>query len=183
MTRFSLLCLAGVHYWGVIFHENNPGKAGEVRDMVSVLPIFLMVVVSFCREIKNERDNMYCVAFLGELKKGSCSKYRDTAGQERYHSLAPMYYRGASAAVVVYDITHASSFERAKKWVAELRQNVANPALVIALVGNKVDLADQRTLAEADAREYAAEAGLLYFESSAKENINVIELFDTVADK
>ena len=41
----------------------------------------------------------------------------DTAGQERYHSLAPMYYRGAAAAIVVFDITHPASFERAKKWV------------------------------------------------------------------
>merc|ERR1712137_20550 len=39
----------------------------------------------------------------------------DTAGQERYHSLAPMYYRGAQAAIVVYDITNADSFDRAKK--------------------------------------------------------------------
>ncbi len=39
----------------------------------------------------------------------------DTAGQERYHSLAPMYYRGAAAAIVVFDITHPASFERAKK--------------------------------------------------------------------
>lgn len=95
-----------------------------------------------------------------------------------------MYYRGASAAVVVYDITHPSSFERAKKWVAELRASVANAgALVIALVGNKADLVDTRAVAEADAREYAAGAGLLFFETSAKDNVNVAELFDTIADK
>jgi Ras-related protein Rab-5C len=94
-----------------------------------------------------------------------------------------MYYRGASAAVVVFDITHAASFERAKKWVGELRQNVANPSLVIALVGNKADLAEQRTVPEADAREYAAEAGLLYFESSAKDNLNVTELFVAIAER
>ncbi|CAN6481759.1 unnamed protein product [Victoria cruziana] len=46
----------------------------------------------------------------------------DTAGQERYHSLAPMYYRGAAAAIVVYDMTNPDSFDRAKKWVEELRQ-------------------------------------------------------------
>ena len=94
-----------------------------------------------------------------------------------------MYYRGASAAVVVYDITHPSSFERAKKWVTELRQNVTNTNLVIALVGNKADLSEQRAVAESDAREHAVEAGLLYFETSAKENVNVTELFDTIADK
>ena len=46
----------------------------------------------------------------------------DTAGQERYHSLAPMYYRGAKAALVVYDITDAKSFEKATLWVNELQQ-------------------------------------------------------------
>jgi Ras-related protein Rab-5C len=94
-----------------------------------------------------------------------------------------MYYRGASAAVVVYDITHPASFERAKKWVSELRQNVTNSGLVIALVGNKADLVDSRVVPESDAKEYASEAGLLYFETSAKDNINVTELFDTVAEK
>jgi GTPase SAR1 family protein len=56
----------------------------------------------------------------------------DTAGQERYHSLAPMYYRGAAAAVVVYDITSEQSFDRAKKWIAELRQ-LGSSDMVIAL--------------------------------------------------
>ncbi|KAJ1933194.1 Vacuolar protein sorting-associated protein 21, partial [Linderina macrospora] len=64
----------------------------------------------------------------------------DTAGQERFHSLAPMYYRNAQAAVVVYDITRESSLDRAKSWIKEL-QRQANPNIVIALVGNKLDLA------------------------------------------
>merc|ERR1712195_323291 len=51
----------------------------------------------------------------------------DTAGQERYHSLAPMYYRGAAAAVVVYDITNADSFQRAKSWVKELQKHLLRP--------------------------------------------------------
>merc|ERR1712178_585322 len=63
----------------------------------------------------------------------------DTAGQERYHSLAPMYYRGAQAAVVVYDVTSQDSFERAQRWISELRDQ-ANRDIVIALAGNKVDL-------------------------------------------
>ncbi|WVW82536.1 hypothetical protein I302_104547 [Kwoniella bestiolae CBS 10118] len=63
----------------------------------------------------------------------------DTAGQERFHSLAPMYYRNAQAAVVVYDITKAASLEKAKAWVKEL-QRQANANIVIALVGNKLDL-------------------------------------------
>ncbi|ETE74119.1 Cyclin-dependent kinase 2, partial [Ophiophagus hannah] len=67
----------------------------------------------------------------------------DTAGQERYHSLAPMYYRGAQAAIVVYDITNQETFARAKTWVKEL-QRQASPNIVIALAGNKADLANKR---------------------------------------
>ena len=65
----------------------------------------------------------------------------DTAGAERYHSIAPMYYRNARAAVVVYDISDAQTFERAKKWVSNLREKIDLDA-VIAMVGNKADLGD-----------------------------------------
>lgn len=94
-----------------------------------------------------------------------------------------MYYRGASAAVVVFDITHAASFQRAKKWIVELKQNVTNSNLIIALVGNKADLVDERSIDEQEAKDYATELELLYFETSAKENINVEELFNSIAGK
>lgn len=106
----------------------------------------------------------------------------DTAGQERYHSLAPMYYRGAAVAIVVFDITHPASFDRAKKWVTELRANVSNSGIVIALVGNKIDLEEERQVDQEEAKIYAEESGLLYFEASAKTNVNVTEIFDAVAD-
>lgn len=67
---------------------------------------------------------------------------RDTAGQERFHSLAPMYYRNAQAAVVVYDITKATSLDKAKTWVKEL-QRQASQNIVICLAANKLDLADE----------------------------------------
>ena len=75
-----------------------------------------------------------------------------SAGQERYHSLAPMYYRGAQAAIVVYDITSAESFEKAKSWITELQQQ-GSPNIVIAVAGNKADLAAQRTV-QTDVKRY-----------------------------
>ncbi|EFC50493.1 rab family small GTPase [Naegleria gruberi] len=106
----------------------------------------------------------------------------DTAGQERYKSLAPMYYRGAAAAIVVYDITSADSFQRAKNWVKELqRQGTTN--IVIALAGNKVDLEDKRQVESAEAKSYAEDNGLLFMETSAKAATNVNELFVAIARK
>ncbi|XP_047055646.1 ras-related protein RHN1-like [Lolium rigidum] len=106
----------------------------------------------------------------------------DTAGQERYHSLAPMYYRGAAAAVVVYDICSLDSYIRAKKWVDEL-QRQGNPHLVMALVGNKVDLEDKRKVRTQEALEYAERNGLFFVETSAKTAQNVGELFYELAER
>uniref|UniRef100_A0A672FB76 small monomeric GTPase n=1 Tax=Salarias fasciatus TaxID=181472 RepID=A0A672FB76_SALFA len=106
----------------------------------------------------------------------------DTAGQERYHSLAPMYYRGAQAAIVVYDITNEESFVRAKNWVKEL-QRQASPNIVIALAGNKADLANKRALDFQDAQSYADDNSLLFMETSAKTSMNVNEIFMAIAKK
>ncbi|XP_045394057.1 ras-related protein Rab-5A isoform X1 [Lemur catta] len=100
----------------------------------------------------------------------------DTAGQERYHSLAPMYYRGAQAAIVVYDITNEESFARAKNWVKEL-QRQASPNIVIALSGNKADLANKRAVDFQEAQSYADDNSLLFMETSAKTSMNVNEIF------
>ena len=133
----------------------------------------------------------------------------DTAGQERFASLAPMYYRNAQSALVVYDLTKPSSLVKARHWVAELRRQ-ASPGIVIALVGNKLDLTDEESseantgnesedntggdVGEADAegdarkvstkegREYAEEEGLLFFETSAKSGVNVQEVFTAIAN-
>jgi len=106
----------------------------------------------------------------------------DTAGQERYHSLAPMYYRGAQAAIVVFDITSSESFEKAKSWVSEL-QRQGSPNIVIALAGNKCDLANKRAVQSIVAQSYADDNGCLFMETSAKTNANVTELFVAIAKK
>ena len=130
----------------------------------------------------------------------------DTAGQERFASLAPMYYRNAQSALVVYDLTKPSSLTKAKHWVAEL-QRQASPGIVIALVGNKLDLCtaagehdaaaeaensetateepqegDARKITTKEAKDYAEEEGLLFFETSAKDGTGVQEVFNAIAN-
>jgi len=106
----------------------------------------------------------------------------DTAGQERYRSLAPMYYRGAAAAVVVYDITNKDSYAGAKSWVKELQRR-GDPNVVIALAGNKADNSANRAVETEEVQAYAAENGVIFFETSAKTAQNVRELFVDIANK
>lgn len=145
------------------------------------------IAVRFVRDqFFSFQESTIGAAFLAQTLQvdGRSVKFEiwDTAGQERYHSLAPMYYRGAKAALVVYDITDKDSFGRAQEWVNELRQQ-CGVDLVIALVGNKVDLEENRQVETAAAKAYADEQGLYHIECSAKADINVTKLFTVIAKK
>eukprot|EP00756_Hemistasia_phaeocysticola_P017842 Hpha_TRINITY_DN15557_c3_g4::TRINITY_DN15557_c3_g4_i1::g.104688::m.104688 len=106
----------------------------------------------------------------------------DTAGQERYRSLATMYYRGAAAALVVYDVTSADSFERAKYWIQELNTKAGGEEIVICLTANKCDVPDdQRVISQAEGSRLADEQSLLFFECSAKSGANVQNVFRSVS--
>ncbi|XP_048343898.1 ras-related protein Rab-24 isoform X2 [Sphaerodactylus townsendi] len=108
----------------------------------------------------------------------------DTAGSERYEAMSRMYYRGAKAAIVCYDLTDSSSFQRAKFWVNELQNFEENCR--IYLCGTKSDLLDddrrKRGVDFHDAQDYADDIKAELFETSSKTGQNVDELFKKVAE-
>uniref|UniRef100_A0A8C8B2S8 Ras-related protein Rab-17 n=1 Tax=Otus sunia TaxID=257818 RepID=A0A8C8B2S8_9STRI len=107
----------------------------------------------------------------------------DTAGQEKYHSVCHLYYRGAHAALLVYDITNKETFNRAKLWLRDLEKEFLPDEIVIALVGNKVDLAGEREVATEEGEEFARTKGLLFMETSAKSNHQVNDIFMAIAQE
>ncbi|XDV39186.1 hypothetical protein PO909_008461 [Leuciscus waleckii] len=108
----------------------------------------------------------------------------DTAGSERYEAMSRIYYRGARAAIVCYDLTDSSSFKRARFWVKELQN--CEEHCKIYLCGTKSDLieADRsvRQVDYHDVQDFADEIGAQHFETSSKTGKNVDEVFQKVAD-
>ena len=102
----------------------------------------------------------------------------DTAGQELYRSLTPMYYRNAHAAFVVFDVTNRTSFVAAEKWIEELRE--CNDNVYIILLGNKIDLAEQRVVEEKEGNQMAAKYGLDDIETSACTGVGIDKAFQTI---
>jgi len=105
----------------------------------------------------------------------------DTAGQEKYRSLAPLYYRGANAALIVYDITNKDSFEHAKNWAEEVREREGSH-VVIGLAGNKVDLEGRRMVEKSEADAFSRKAGFVFRETSAKTGEGILEIFKSIAE-
>eukprot|EP00927_Polykrikos_kofoidii_P032304 TRINITY_DN27567_c0_g1_i1.p1 TRINITY_DN27567_c0_g1~~TRINITY_DN27567_c0_g1_i1.p1 ORF type:complete len:227 (+),score=50.28 TRINITY_DN27567_c0_g1_i1:321-1001(+) len=104
----------------------------------------------------------------------------DTAGQERFRSLIPSYIRDAAGAVIVYDVTNRSSFSAVPEWLDAVRTERGNSA-VVALVGNKIDISEERVVPTEEGKAQAEQFGLLFVETSAKAGSNVAELFRDVA--
>ncbi|KAM8934635.1 ras-related protein Rab-17 [Pelodytes ibericus] len=105
----------------------------------------------------------------------------DTAGQERYHSVCHLYYRGARAALLVYDITQKETFSRAQLWLEELEKYFASGEVIICLIGNKSDLQAERKVTREEGQDFAEKKGLVFMEVSARTGDNVREVFEAVA--
>jgi small GTP-binding protein len=100
----------------------------------------------------------------------------DTAGQEKFRSLIPMYIRDANIIIVVYDITMKSSFINSNFWINETNDLKQENSMFV-LVGNKLDLESERQVNAKEAEAFAKEKKFLFFEVSAKTGENVREMF------
>jgi len=106
----------------------------------------------------------------------------DTAGAERYESLSRIYYRAARAALICYDLTAESTFNKVKAWVTEIKNN--EPECVVYIVGTKLDMLHEgalRAVSISTLRDYASSVKAKTFETSAKTGEGVEDLFYAVA--
>ena len=120
------------------------------------------------------------------LKNGSSLKLHlwDTGGEERFRAMAPLYYRDANAAVLVYDVSNKASFDSIKFWLNELDSKVKQDGLVLALAGNKCDLPDsKKQVTTLTAKTFAENNKMIFAETSAKTGEGVNILFQLLSEE
>ena len=105
----------------------------------------------------------------------------DTAGEEKFKSLGHIYYRDASGAVVVFDMTNRTSFQNVSEWI-ELFRSTAGDGPGICIVGNKVDRVDDIVISEKEAQEWAKSKGLAFFPTSAATGSGIKDVFSYMID-
>ena len=111
----------------------------------------------------------------------------DTAGQEKFNSITPIYYRDAKGVLLVYDISNPHSFERVKKWIEEMKE--INNEAVFNIVGNKYDLKEQTKnfkfnfIDDEIAKKLAQKNKTDLFFTSAKTGENINQCFENLMQK
>ena len=100
----------------------------------------------------------------------------DTAGQEKFRSLIPMYTRDSNIILLVYEINNKDSFIHLPDWLNDL-SNVNKEDVIFALVGNKIDLEEKRQVSTEEGKNYADQNGFIFHEVSAKTGEGFSELF------
>ena len=145
------------------------------------------------RFVNNEFDSQSFhtigVEFLiKDINVGDCvytMQIWDTAGQERFKSLRTPFYRGTDCCLLTFDVNDAQSFENLLMWKKEFLHysDVREPdRFPFVLLGNKVDRGERVVTAQQAKEWCAANGNMPYFETSAKDNINVEQAFVTAAE-
>jgi small GTP-binding protein len=110
-------------------------------------------------------------------------KIWDTAGQEKYAVMSRNYYQRANGIVLTCSLTNRDSFNNLKNWLHSIKENSSQQEIQLIIMANKCDLLEEREVKTEEIAQKAKELGVEYFETSAKENINLDEAFNCIINK
>ena len=119
---------------------------------------------------------------LRKMKDGNEMKIIlwDTAGQERFHSISSSTIKNSQGIIVCFALDNEKSFKNVSEWLNTIHEE--NAKISIVLFGNKCDLKDKRKVSEEEAKSFADQHGIPYFETSVKDNINLEEGLDKILE-
>ena len=118
-----------------------------------------------------------------EKKKTISLKIWDTAGQERFRAVATQYIKSCDGLLIVYAINDRKSFEKIDDWLKEVEEKKnTNSNVPLVLIGNKIDLENEREVSFQEGEKLAQIYNMEFFECSAKDKINVNECFNCLIE-
>ena len=106
----------------------------------------------------------------------------DTAGQDRFRSITKNYYKGSHGIILIYDVTSLKTFENVKSWVSQIHEEISDK-VVIYLVGNKIDMDDERKVKTEEGQKLAEELGVPFVETSAKSGVTIDNIFSDITER
>ena len=118
------------------------------------------------------------------LKSGKKIKLQiwDTAGQDRYRSITKNYYKGANGIILIYDITNSETYDNVENWISQIKEE-SSPNVIIYIVGNKIDMENERKVTTEEGKKIADDYKLPFIETSAKSDININETFEDLVER
>ena len=159
-------------YRVVFIGDSSVGKTSIISRLVSntynsneQTTVGAMFVI-YSETVKNERIEM---------------QIWDTAGQEKFRSLGPIYYRSAQVGIIVADVTNINSFEHLDEWVDSFRKIAGSDALLV-VAGNKADMGDERQVSNEAMDSWAAANGIKWFLTSAKDGSGIHDMIHFIAN-
>ena len=116
-----------------------------------------------------------------EIENGEKLKVKiwDTAGQERFRSISFNSLKGSQACIIVFDLSNKESFDKVTEWLKKIRE--IKSKIPLGLFGNKCDLTNKREVTKEEIDKLCEQEDLIYFETSAKENIQIQEGFTKIS--
>ena len=178
-------------------NDNNSTNSVEEDNDIYQYKIILLgdqsvgktsIIVRFCDDDYNG-DGIATVGIDAKTKylkrngKKIELKIWDTAGQEKFRSIAKNYYKGVDGILLVFDKSKKKTYNNIRKWYNEIKQSVDIEQVAIIIVGNKSDIKESEVDMETANELFTNQNNLQYFETSAKLNTNISETFGTLIDE
>ena len=158
----------------ILLGDNPVGKTSILLRYVDrIFREIYMITIGFDQRLKSII-----------LKNGKSIKLQiwDTAGQDRFRTITKHYYKRMHGIILIYDVTDRRTFESIRNWVSIIRE-VATEKVTIYLVANKIDMKENRKVEREEGEKLAKELGLPFMEVSAKDGINVDEIFEDLVER
>ena len=149
----------------------------------------ILIATSICKNNFNEKymntiDGIYQQTIILLNHRKMKFTFWVIRNDERFRSMANLYYRDAQVAILTYDVTDEESLERLTFWINELNDRAMIDNILLYLVGNINDVeSKQRKISTEKGKEFAEKNNMIFYEISTKTGDGVKELFQAIATK